>query len=345
MRPPTLSRFLATLGLALLHPLAAVAASAADITPACPRDPVVYLMNWRGCEEACEGFQEHLLRLHPTASIVMRNADQRREAVRELVDEARRLRPDVIVTWGNDLTLEVIGPHDAVDPARHVTDIPVVYLYVAGGTRSKIALSEKKTGRPNVAGTDYVVPLSAQLAAMREFREVSRLGMVYDPTQPGSVQRAEEMHALARARRFEFVALPIPLDASGKPDPRSLPALARELKAAKVDFVYFGLSSFLVQHAKAYTAAAVAVGLPVFTSGQVPILKADALLALVTPLHMVGGLAAKQVDAVLCGSHASPGDLPIARLDEYWMTANRRVARQLGLALPLSIVRKAELVE
>ncbi|WP_207483649.1 ABC transporter substrate binding protein [Arenibaculum pallidiluteum] len=330
----------------LLGPLAAsIGAADPAHEAASPDRGIVYLITWRGCEQACQGFLDHLADKGLPAEVVMRDAAQDRQAIPAFVDEARRLKAKAIVTWNSEVTLEVVGPHDAVDPARHVTDIPVVYMYVSGAVDLKISRHEDRTGRPNVAGTDYAVPLSAQAHAMTSYRPYRRMGMLYDAGQLGSVQRKDAMAALAKELNFELVAVPLPQGRDGRPDPGRLDEAMDTLAAGGVDCIYFGLSTFLVEQVKPFTRMAVERHLPVFSGGPLPVTQADALFAFFTRLEMIGALAAVQVEKILNEPGRPLDTLPIARFSTYSLVVNMDVALALELYPPTGMVRVADFVK
>ena len=66
--------------------------------------------------------------------------DLNRDATRMpgFVEEIRATKPDLIYTWGTSVTLGVVGRLRRVDPAKHITDIPVVFTLVAAPVLAKI---------------------------------------------------------------------------------------------------------------------------------------------------------------------------------------------------------------
>lgn len=315
----------------------------AAVTPDEQGDTVM-LITWRGCEESCRGFQEELKQRGVVTRILLRDAGQDHARIPALVEEARQLRPKVVVTWGDDVTLGVVGPVDAVDPARHLTDIPVVYMYVAEPVKSRIARADDATGRINVAGTDYSVPLATKLRAMNDYRRLSRLGMLYDETQKSSVERKDAMASVAGTNGISFVARPLPLTPDGRPDPARIDEAVAQLGRDGVDWIYFGFSSFLIEHAEEFTASAMRRGIPLFSGGERPVRLAHGLFALTPALGQIGALAALQVERILAKPDQPPGSLPTARMPRFRMLVNMRVASDLGLFPPIEMFRVLEVV-
>jgi putative ABC transport system substrate-binding protein len=54
---------------------------------------LIYVVLWRGCEEACEGFKAGIAESGLTAEIVLRDAAQDKGALPGFVEEARALGP------------------------------------------------------------------------------------------------------------------------------------------------------------------------------------------------------------------------------------------------------------
>ena len=93
--------------------------------------------------------------------------------------EAKRERVDLIYTFGTTVTLDAVGAVGKVDPAVHVTDIPVVFNIVADPVGADLATAFAATGR-NLSGVSHLVPMPDQLRAMQRFRKVGKLGVIYN---------------------------------------------------------------------------------------------------------------------------------------------------------------------
>lgn len=303
----------------------------------------IYIATWRGCEEACQGFIDYLDLNEIDADYTIRNAEQDTDAASAMVEEIAAFQPDLVVTWGQATHRAIVGGHEDDESDAHVTDVPAIYMYVSGAHRSGIAESAEATGRSNVAGTDYAVPIQSQLSAIAAYRPYERLGLIYDPTQPQSVQRRDVVAEFTDEMNFELIDVPLPLGSDGRPTLEGIAAALDEVKEQGAEFLYFGFSSFLVVNVDDFTRQAVDRGIPIFTGGQKPVYEADALIGLFTNLRNVGQLAAFQAIAIL-EDEAVPGDLPIARFNRYNLVVNMRVARELGLYPPLSMISYAEIV-
>ncbi len=53
----------------------------------------IYMVFWRGCEEACEGFKEYIEENGIDAELVIRNANRDKGKLPGYVEEARALEP------------------------------------------------------------------------------------------------------------------------------------------------------------------------------------------------------------------------------------------------------------
>src|SRR3546814_10776126 len=66
----------------------------------------VMIATWRGCEEACQGFQDYLKERGVDADIILRDAGQAKEALPGILAEARSEGVDLILSWGTSRSEE-----------------------------------------------------------------------------------------------------------------------------------------------------------------------------------------------------------------------------------------------
>ncbi len=304
----------------------------------------IYLALWRGCEQACEGFKQEIAASGLETEIVVRNANQDKHRLAEFVEEARALKADIVVTWGTSVTLGMAGKITDQQNPNVLNNLPVVFMIVADPVGSGIIESYEKTGRANVTGTRNRVPEKVNIATMKAYLpSFSKLGLLFNRDEPNSVLKMNELQKLSGEMGFELIAFEIELDADAKPIPESIPVRLAEMKMAGADFIYFGSSSFLRVHGDIFTRAAVDNGLPILSPYEKLVRDSDALLSVAAPYGEVGHLAARQVLKILVDG-TSPGELPVASLDQFAYVINMAVAKKLKLFPPIEFLQFAETV-
>jgi putative ABC transport system substrate-binding protein len=331
-----------TVSLALLGVLAW---PAIDAFAQAKKEFTIYMVFWRGCEEACEGFKAYLAKSGIDADLVIRNANRDKSKLPGYVDEARALEADLVVTWGTSVTRGIAGTlADPGDP-RFINDIPVVFMVVADPIGSKIIQSYEKTGRDNVTGTRNRVPEAVNINTIRSYYPAfKRLGMLYNTNENNSVVKVKEIAALAGKMNFELVALELGLGADGKPEPESIPVRMAELQAAGVDFIYLGSSSFLDVHRDVFTRSAVDHGIPVLSPYERLVRDSHALLSIAARYQDVGMLAGRQVKSILIDGK-KPGELPVLSVDQYAYVVNMTTAKKLNMFPSVEMLQIAETVD
>ncbi|HJV01192.1 MAG TPA: ABC transporter substrate-binding protein [Burkholderiaceae bacterium] len=307
-----------------------------------PRSYRIYMMLYRGQSAVEQGFRDYFAVNDIPVELIMRDVAQDIGKVPQLVAEARALRADLIYTWGTPITLAVAGRAGAVDPAIHVTDIPVVFTMVASPLGSGLVTSLASSGR-NLTGACHVVPLQQQLSAIRAYRRFERIAVIYNPAEPNSVHNVAEWRALAGANGLRLAEKPVPLDARGQPDAAALPELVAGLARAGTQLLYIGPDSFLAANRKALTAAALARRLPTFAATEVYLRDGQALFGLVSGYDSVGRLTAHKAAQVLV-HHMAPAAIPIETLARFSYLVNMAVADQLQLYPPLKVINYGELL-
>ncbi len=334
---------LALFGLLILALAGVVGAEPGETTDPAARRYRILMLLWRGETEVEAGFKAYIQEHNLPFDLIIRNADQNSANIPALVAEARQLKPDLVYTWGTPLTLGVIGPYDQADPARYLTDLPVVFTMVAYPLESRIVPQLASSGR-NVTGTTHTIPAESQIKAIRAYRPMNRLAAIYNPTEPNAVINIGELRKAAHRLNFELLAQPLPLDANGRPDANALPGLLAQLAAREPQFFYLGPDTWVSDHRQTITEEALRHHLPVFTSVDRPIKDSAVLMGLVAPYFHMGRFTAFKAEQILI-ERRLPQDLPIETLHRFTYIVKLPVARQLDLYPPLAILNYAEVIE
>ncbi|MCX7058861.1 MAG: ABC transporter substrate-binding protein, partial [Proteobacteria bacterium] len=181
-------------GTALLAALFVVAAAAyGQAQPGSTDKPYrIYAITYRGMTNIEKGFQDYFKTAKIPVEITWRDLNLDATRLPGFIAEIRTAKPDLVYTWGTTVTLGVVGAYDAIDPKRHITDIPVVFTLVAAPVAAKIVKDLKSSGR-NVTGVSFVVPTETQFRAMAAYRPFQTVGVIYTPTEKNSVALIEEM--------------------------------------------------------------------------------------------------------------------------------------------------------
>ena len=303
----------------------------------------IYMVVWRGCEDACRGFQDYFREEGIEVNFLIRDANRDKSMLPDFVREAKKLEVDLVVTWGTSVTVGMIGTLTDSHPDRYITDIPVVFMIVADPVEAGIIKNYESSGRTNITGTRNRAPEEVQMKAIRAYRHFKRLGIIYNKSELNSVLNVYKMRELAKKMRFALFESAIDLDENGKPIIESVPQKVKELKNRDVDFIYVGSSSFLMLHKDYLTGVAIEERVPLVSAYEEMVRKSNALLAVASRYYSVGKLAGYQAKNILINK-IPPIRLPILGLSRYSYIINMETARKLRLYPPIKVLRYAEVV-
>lgn len=302
----------------------------------------IYAITFRGQTDVEKGFVDYFAARRIPVEITFRDLNRDASRMRGFIEEIRRARPDLVYTWGTSVTLGVVGAHDAVDPAKHITDIPVVFTLVAAPVLARI-VPDLGSSRRNVTGVFHVAPTDAQIRAMASYRPVKSIGMLYTPTEQNSVVVVDEVRQVSKKLGFRVMARPFRLDAAGKVTSEGAAEMIREMKQQGVDWLYLPPDSFLGTQAKnVIIPAATKNGLPTFASTE-QLMETGALTGLVSRYHSIGQFTAYKAEQILV-ARTAPAKIPVETLTRFSLQIRMDVAGALGLPPPLPMFNYAELL-
>jgi putative ABC transport system substrate-binding protein len=302
----------------------------------------IYAITFRGMTEVERGFQEYFTQKRIPVEIIWRDIARDNSKIPAMVEEIRQLRPDLVYTWGTSVTLGVVGPYDAIDRAKHITDIPVVFTLVAAPVSAKI-VAETKSSQRNVTGVSVVASTDKQVNAMMSYRPFKTLGVLYTPTEQNSVLIVDEIRELGKKNNFSVVAKPFKLDANKKVTAEGAPEMVREMKEQKVDWLYLPPDSYLNTITKNIVIpAAMQNELPTFASTE-GLMETGALVGLVARYHSIGMYTAYKCEQILV-HRKRPAEVPIDTLKKFSFQVRMEAAEKLKLPPPLPMFNYAELI-
>lgn len=304
--------------------------------------PRIYMMLYRGWEDACDGFRDYLRTRGVDADLIIRSADQSVARIPDMVAEANAMRPNLVYIWGTSTATAALGRWDEAESDKRLTSIPAVFNIVINPVGNNIVPSLAHPNR-NATGTLYVAPIDVQLRTIASYRPFRRLGITYNPLERNSVLTVETLREAMPQFKAELITAPVGLTPEGLPDPASIPDRVRSLAAQGCDWMYVAPDTFLLIHRTVLMDTALAAGLPSFTSTEPFIRGASGLLGLVCRYYSVGQFTAQKAEQILRNKQ-SPGSIPIEPLDRFTLLVNMNVAHQLKLYPPMSMLHTLETV-
>ena len=305
----------------------------------------ILMVLWRGEEDAVQGFRDYFAAQRIPVEIITRDADGDLAKLPGLVEEAKTIRPDLVVTWGTSVTLAVLGTYDAADAGRHIpaTGIPGVFMIVSQPVEAKIVPSLESSGR-NITGTAYLVPEETQLRAARSYFDFNQIGVVYNSKESNARLSVEALRALASKLNYTLIERALPLDDKGNPKVDEIDTLVEQIAAEGAQLLYQPPDSFLNVNRDRLTQAALLRGIPTLAAAENPVRASYALMGVVNRYYTVGQLTAHKARQILVDK-MDPKAIPIETPKRFSFMINLPVALQLGRYPPMNLLKFAEIIE
>ncbi|WP_085584708.1 ABC transporter substrate-binding protein [Thalassospira mesophila] len=322
-------------------PVSSAHAQTANSAPSPDHPFRIAMILWRGETKVEEGFRSYFHSRNIPVDFQVYNIDRNIAAIPDVIAQIRKNPPDLVYTWGTGVTMATVGRYDDVDPVRNISEFPVVFVMVSAPWKTGIAAPVGQT-RPNVTGASHIAPLAAQINAIRAYRPMSHLGVVYNLQESNSVSNIADLKLLGEEMSFEVLAAP--LGQTGEPDPARIPQAVTDLAKKGADFLYIGPDNFIGTYRDVLTDSGFANGLGTFSATELEVREGHAMFGLVSHYDLVGRLAASKAAAILMDG-ARPGDLPIETLNRFSYLIRLSAAQRLKLYPPLPLLDYAEIVQ
>ncbi|MGB8037975.1 MAG: ABC transporter substrate-binding protein [Pseudolabrys sp.] len=250
---------------------------------------------------------------------IARNSAQVIKAARDLVDR----KVDIIIASGTP----------SVMPARDVAgQMPVVFVATLDPVATGLVASLARPGR-NVTGMTSISGdlIAKRLELIRELLpRVSTVAILVREASPTAAQYVKESQAAARNLGIELKIL-------NERDPGDIDRLLATLKGADA-LVIADDAEFTADRAR-IAELALKMHLPTI-SGLKELAEAGGLIAYGASFGELYRRAASHVHKILQGT--SPSDLPVEQPAKFELVLNMRTAKAIGLAIPHSVLARAD---
>jgi putative ABC transport system substrate-binding protein len=261
-------------------------------------------------------------------TIAFRYGDDAIERVPELATDLMRLPVSLLVAQG--AAVDVLSRLDL--------KVPIVYVYSGDPVTAGFAESLARP-RKNMTGLTFMAPEfnGKRLEILREIiPDLRRVAVIANPEHPG--QHIERGYTEAAAHTLGVTIDYFPTRSRDELD-SAFTAMAENLPQGISVFA----DGFAIQNRDRIIEFAMRYRLPVI-SGWAVFARSGAICTYGPALIASYRRLAEYVDRILKG--AKPADLPIEQPTQFELVINQRTAKALGLAIPQSLmVRADEVIE
>ncbi len=253
------------------------------------------------------------------------NADRLNSLAAELV----RLKVNVIFASG--------GGQSVLAAKKATKTIPIVMVDVGDPVAFGLIHSLAKPGG-NITGLSTGAGLGLQgkrLELLKEsFPKISRVAVLWNPNNPGSVVIMKETEGPARS-------LSIKLQSVEMRDPSDLEQAFSAMKRDRAEALTTLNSPLLINQLKQIVDLAAKSRLPA-VYGDSRWVEGGGLMSYATNRSDMYSRAATYVDKILKG--AKPADLPVEQPIKFEFIINLKTAKQIGLTIPPNVLVRADRV-
>jgi putative ABC transport system substrate-binding protein len=279
-----------------------------------------------GVDGLREGLQSAGLVEGPRLALIVRDAQGERSAVES---EARALERDESLD-----VLVALATSVALAARRGTQKVPIVFVTgsdpVAVGLVESIARPGGRLTGIHSISTDLT---SKRIEVLREIiPTVRRILTFYNPANPAALSALQLARPAAGGLGIELLEEAVQSTSE-------LRARLDRLRAGEADAYFFGSDAMVNSQGRLILARANALNMPVVAFG-LDLVREGALVGYGFSYRDLGRRAASYVARILGG--ASPRDLPVEAVDVPSLAVNLRSAKALGLAVPLSVLGRAD---
>jgi putative ABC transport system substrate-binding protein len=257
----------------------------------------------------------------------VRNPEGRSGLFDPLALELVRLNVDVIVA---------ANPNAVLSAKRATTTIPIVMMHTPDPVQLGLVASLARPGGNITGVTTLSAELSIkQLEILKEaVPRMSRVALLWNPDNPWHPATVDALRELSGSLGLQLLVLNVR-------GPDAFAGAFHAMTTERTQAVLVLADPMTYFHRRRLADLAIQHRVPMM--GSLPeYAEAGSLMSYWADTNEVYRRAASYVDRILKG--AKPGDLPIEQPTKFQFVANLRTARSLGIAIPQSVLQRADRV-
>lgn len=304
----------------------------------------IFMVLWLGIGETLTetAFKDYFKLKNRNVEFVVRDANEDKAKLAEIVKEIRQTKPDLIYVYSSVPAVEIIGTLDKKDPQTNITDIPIV-AYALDPVSLGLIKEMGPTGR-NWTGVSILVEAKAQLHAIQMYAPFKKIAAIYSPLEPNAVVSVKDLKAQAVEKGLEFAEMPFGIN-KGKTEISSIEPAIQKAKQWGAELIYLPVDGFIASHIEQISKYLIDYQLPSFTSMELCITKPNsALFAMVAGAYAAGQNGAKKADEILFKGK-KPGEIPFEKLQQLSFLIRKDTLSKIKYYPSLKIIELAEFVE
>ena len=234
-----------------------------------------------------------------------------------------------LVANGNDLVVGIATPA-AQGLASATKDKPIVMGAVTDPVGANLVKDLKKPGG-NITGVSDHNPTEQQLKLIKELTpNVKTIGVLYSTSEDNSKSQVEEFTKLAEKAGYKVVPYSVPST--------NEIASTVSVMSGKVDAIWVPIDNTIASAFSTVVEANKTAKKPIFPSATAMV-EAGGLGSVVVDQHDLGVATGKMAAKILKGQ--KPADTPVEIFSQGKSVINKKVADELGITIPESVLKDA----
>ncbi len=234
-----------------------------------------------------------------------------------------------LVNDGSDLILAIATP-SAQAVANATRDIPILVTAVTDPAGSDLVESNEAPGG-NISGTSDLTPIKLQIQLLTKLvPEAKTIAILYSSSESNSKIQVEIVKEAAKELNLETVEATVS-------NTNDIEQVVQSL-VGKVDAIYAPTDNTIASGMPTVAMVANPNGIPIIC-GEEGMVGKGGLATYGINYYKLGWLTGKQAVRII-KDDAKPATMPIEYLpeDEYTVTINEEVAKQLGIVIPKELL-------